>query len=106
MIEIYLKYDYIHIFEMINAFNCINNHVILCINSMLLGGRFINFGFDFPKNPPADSFRRVLLPTVFPASSLAPRPKGNALFEIKFLGKMRCFLGIEVAYSNQGIFIS
>ena len=29
-----------------------------------------------------------------------------ALFEIKFLGKMRYFLDIEVAYSNQGISIS
>ena len=35
MIEIYLKYDNMHIFGMINAFNCINNHVISCINSML-----------------------------------------------------------------------
>ena len=36
MIEIYLKYDNMHIFGMINAFICINNHVISCINSMLL----------------------------------------------------------------------
>ena len=35
MIDIYLKYDNVHIFGMINAFNCINNHVISCINSML-----------------------------------------------------------------------
>ena len=35
MIEIYLKYDNMHIFGMINAFICINNHVISCINSML-----------------------------------------------------------------------
>ena len=35
MIEIYIKYDNMHIFGMINAFNCINNHVISCINSML-----------------------------------------------------------------------
>ena len=35
MIEIYLKYDNMHIFGMINAFNCINNHINLCINSML-----------------------------------------------------------------------
>ena len=35
MIEIYLKYDNMHIFGMINALNCINNHVNLCINSML-----------------------------------------------------------------------
>ena len=35
MIEIYLKYDNMHIFGMIIAFNCINNHVISCINSML-----------------------------------------------------------------------
>ena len=27
-------------------------------------------------------------------------------FEIKKLGKLKCFLGIEVAYSTQGIFIS
>ena len=35
MIEIYFKYDNMHIFGMINAFNWINNHVNLCINSML-----------------------------------------------------------------------
>ena len=35
MIEIYLKHDNMHIFGMINAFNCINNHVISCISSML-----------------------------------------------------------------------
>ena len=35
MIEIYLKYDSMHIFRMINALNCINNNVISCINSML-----------------------------------------------------------------------
>ena len=35
MIEIYLKYDNMHAFGMINAFNCINNHIISCINSML-----------------------------------------------------------------------
>ena len=28
IIEIYLKYDNMHIFVMINAFNCIYNHVI------------------------------------------------------------------------------
>ena len=38
MIEIYLKYDNMHIFGIINAFNCINNHVISCINSMLSQG--------------------------------------------------------------------
>ena len=27
MIEVYLKYDNMHIFWMINAFNWINNHV-------------------------------------------------------------------------------
>ena len=37
MIEIYLKYDNMHIFVMINALICINNHVITCINSMLSG---------------------------------------------------------------------
>ena len=37
MIEIYLKYDNMHIFGMINALNCINNNEILCINSMLSG---------------------------------------------------------------------
>ena len=36
MIEIYLKYDNMHIFGVINAFICINNHVNSCINSMLL----------------------------------------------------------------------
>ena len=35
MIEIYLKYDNMHIFGMINAFNYINNHLISCINSIL-----------------------------------------------------------------------
>ena len=35
MIEIYLKYDNMHIFGMISAFICINNHVISCINNML-----------------------------------------------------------------------
>ena len=35
MIEIYLKYDNMHIFVMINALICINNYVITCINSML-----------------------------------------------------------------------
>ena len=35
MIEIYLKYDNMHTFGIINAFNCINNHVNSCINSML-----------------------------------------------------------------------
>ena len=35
MIEIYLKYDNMHIFGIINALNCINNHVISCVNSML-----------------------------------------------------------------------
>ena len=35
MIEIYLKYDNMHIFGMINAFNCINKHVNSCINNML-----------------------------------------------------------------------
>ena len=28
MIEICLKYDNMHIFGIINAFNCINNHII------------------------------------------------------------------------------
>ena len=35
MIEIYLKYDNMHVFGMINALNCINNHVNSCKNSML-----------------------------------------------------------------------
>ena len=35
MIEIYLKYDKMHTFGMINALNCINNHVNSSINSML-----------------------------------------------------------------------
>ena len=38
MIEIYLKYDNMHINGTINAFNCINNHVNSCIKCMLLGG--------------------------------------------------------------------
>ena len=36
MIEIYLKYENMHTIRTINAFICINNHVNLCINSMLL----------------------------------------------------------------------
>ena len=35
MIEIYLKYDNMHTFGIINAFICINNHVNSFINSML-----------------------------------------------------------------------
>ena len=35
MIEIYLKYDNMHIFRVINAFIYINNYLNLCINSML-----------------------------------------------------------------------
>ena len=35
MIEIYLKYDNMHIIGVINDFICINNHVNSCINSML-----------------------------------------------------------------------
>ena len=35
MIKIYLKYDNMHTFRVINAFICINNHVNSCINSML-----------------------------------------------------------------------
>ena len=35
MIEIYIKYDNMHTFGIINAFICINNHVNSCINSML-----------------------------------------------------------------------
>ena len=35
MIEIYLKYDNMHIFGMINAFICINNRVNSSTNSML-----------------------------------------------------------------------
>ena len=38
MIEIYLKYDNMHTFGMINALNCINNHVNSSINSMLSRG--------------------------------------------------------------------
>ena len=37
MIEICLKHDNMDIFVMINALICINNYVITCINSMLLG---------------------------------------------------------------------
>ena len=35
MVEIYLKYDNMHITRTINAFICINNHVNSCVNSML-----------------------------------------------------------------------
>ena len=35
MIEIYLKYDNMHIIVMINALICINNYIITCINNML-----------------------------------------------------------------------
>ena len=35
MIEIYLKYDNMNTFEIINAFICINNHINSCITSML-----------------------------------------------------------------------
>ena len=35
IIEICLKDDNMHIFVMINALICINNYVIICINSML-----------------------------------------------------------------------
>ena len=35
MVEIYLKYDNIHIFGIINTFICINNHVNSCIIGML-----------------------------------------------------------------------
>ena len=35
MIEVYLKYDNMHTFKIINAFICINNHVNSCIKFML-----------------------------------------------------------------------
>ena len=35
MIEICLKDDNMHIIGVINALNCINNHIITCINNML-----------------------------------------------------------------------
>ena len=35
MIEIYLKYDNMHIIGILNVFIYINNHVNSCINSML-----------------------------------------------------------------------
>ena len=41
MIEILLKYDNMHIIGVINALNCINNHIITCINSMLSFNVFI-----------------------------------------------------------------
>ena len=41
MIEIYLKYDKMHTIRKISAFICINNHVNLCINSMLLRVKII-----------------------------------------------------------------
>ena len=34
MIEILLKYDNMRIIGLINALNCINNHIITCVNSM------------------------------------------------------------------------
>ena len=37
MIEIYLKYDNMNTIKTINDFICINNHVNLCLNSMLSG---------------------------------------------------------------------
>ena len=40
MIEIYLKYDNMNTFGIINAFNYMNNHVNSCINSMLLTQHF------------------------------------------------------------------
>ena len=43
MIEIYLKYDNMYTFGMINVLNCINNYVISSINSML-SQMFINRG--------------------------------------------------------------
>ena len=38
MMEIYLKFNNMHILGMINALICINNHVISCINIMLSVG--------------------------------------------------------------------
>ena len=35
VIEMYLKYDNMHINGTLNAFICINNHVNSCINCML-----------------------------------------------------------------------
>ena len=35
MIEIYLKYDNMHTFGIINTFICINTHINSCINNML-----------------------------------------------------------------------
>ena len=40
MIEILLKYDNMQIIGVINALNCINNHIITCINSMLSDIRY------------------------------------------------------------------
>ena len=34
MIEIYLKYDNMNTFRVLNSFICINNYVNSCINSM------------------------------------------------------------------------
>ena len=42
MIELYLKYNNMHTIRTVNAFICINNHVNLCINSMLSVGMFGN----------------------------------------------------------------
>ena len=39
MIEIYLKYDNMHTFGVIDTFIYINNHINSCINSMLSGLR-------------------------------------------------------------------
>ena len=52
MIEILLKYDNMHIIGVINALNCINNHIITCINSMLsLHIMETIFGFLFSAAP-------------------------------------------------------
>ena len=57
MIEIYLKYDNMHIFGIINPFNCINNHVInvkiACYHSLprstpRLGGRMLEKSWSEP----------------------------------------------------------
>ena len=42
MIEILLKYDNMRIIGLINALNCINNHIITCVNSMF--SRLTPFG--------------------------------------------------------------
>ena len=67
MIEIYLKYDNIHTFGVINAFICINNHVNSCINSMLSAMHSGRTGIVGPSIKAQQTTQRALaLPTYIP----------------------------------------